>query len=171
MANVGCARTFGRANLGDLDRIRVGNELVLDLYQRDSVALLAQHKVTDIGSFLWQSYVKAEYEPPDAPKGGRGGGKGKAAAAPEGDAFSGGSTANVQFAFLGTRAPFGFMYTSGAHAAPVLTPAADRARLALLRVMVLGSGEVALLLERRAIGTAGERPGPYRDHITCRDAW
>jgi len=29
-------------------------------YQRDHVALLGQHQVTDIGSFLWQSYVKAE---------------------------------------------------------------------------------------------------------------
>ena len=61
-----------------LDRTRVGNELVLDLFHRDAVAFLAKHRVMDPASFAWQSYVKvagahreSEGEGGGSPEGGR----------------------------------------------------------------------------------------------------
>lgn len=127
-----------RANLSSLDRTRVGNELVIDLFWRDAFALVAKHQIAEKTSFIWQSYLKPEYFPaliPDEEE--------AALALPS-------STSSheikeksiVRLNAFGIKINYGFHYQSGAHPLPVLTPATDKSCLALLRAVnnVAGNG-------------------------------
>lgn len=135
--------TLIRGNLPPIDRTRVGNQLVADVYQRDSIALLAQHQLTDTESFVWQSYLKAEYQ--------------AGVSDSEGGDDSGAGVAMAGYAACGFRAPYSFMHTSGAHALPVLTPSSDKARLALVRCLSTGAleGRGAVVLGGGGGGAGG----------------
>lgn len=43
----------------------MGNELVLDVFHRDAIALVAKHKLTNTEAFIWQAYLKPEYGLPE----------------------------------------------------------------------------------------------------------
>jgi hypothetical protein len=130
-----------RANLSSLDRTRVGNELVIDLFWRDAYSLVAKHKLTNKTSFIWQSYLKPEYVP----------------AVVEEDTSPSNQLAVVntssdkpksivRLTAYGLKINYGFMYQSGAHPLPVSTPSTDKSCLALLRALneVAGSGVAVL---------------------------
>ena len=81
-------------------------------------------QLTDTTDFVYQSMVRAVYEKPDGPG--------------EGDT-AGEQRSIVMYTVLGIKANYDFMYTSGAHPLPVLTPESDRARLALVRALCHGT--------------------------------
>lgn len=134
-----------RANLSALDRIRVGNELVIDLFWRDAFALIAKHKLIDTSSFIWQSYLKPEYIPVSDD----GGSNELASPLALVPTTVQKEKSIARLTAFGIKINYGFMYQSGAHPLPVYTPSTDKSCLALLRALnnVAGSG-VAVLGEQ-----------------------
>jgi len=49
---------------------QVGNQIVLDVFHRDTIALIAKNQLVDTQSFIWQAYLKPEYAPPASSGGG-----------------------------------------------------------------------------------------------------
>lgn len=45
---------------------QAGNLIVLDVFHRDTIALVAKNQLVDTQSFIWQAYLKPEYAPPGA---------------------------------------------------------------------------------------------------------
>jgi len=84
----------------------VGNELVLDVYHRDAISLVAKHRLNDTQSFIWQAYLKPEYNPPDtsSSSGGKGqSGKGQKSSSSS-EELKERPKAHVAYTALGVRA-------------------------------------------------------------------
>lgn len=73
----------------------MGNQIVLDVFHRDTIALVAKNQLVDTQSFIWQAYLKPEYAPPSA--GSASGGSSKTSEADD-------EKAHVAYTALGMRA-------------------------------------------------------------------
>jgi hypothetical protein len=85
----------------------VGNELVLDVYHRDAICLVAKHRLNDTQSFIWQAYLKPEYNPPDtgSSSGGKGqSSKGQKSSSSSSEELKEWPKAHVAYTALGVRA-------------------------------------------------------------------